>query len=88
MHMKKALWEMSIEELDEEIASVEAMLQATGYVKLWQDHLNVLQEQREERQIEANILKGSRFAKEVLQTPQGMVEARNNDGLESSLDQG
>jgi hypothetical protein len=63
----RELWELSIEELDKEIAIVEKMIEATGYHKLYQDRLDALQSQRVERQVEAAIMKESKYAQEVLQ---------------------
>lgn len=72
--MRKQLWEFTLQELDSEIASAKSILEANDYPKAMADYLAVLQEQREERLIEANILKGSRFAEDVLQVVEPPLE--------------
>lgn len=61
----KAMWEYTLKQLDDEIARTKAVLEASGSKEL-EEYLAVLEEQREERLIEDEILKGSRYAKEVL----------------------
>lgn len=70
----KEMWEYTIDELDKEIAIVEKMIDEVGYHKLYQDRLEALQSQRVERQIEAVILKESRFAKEILHVVEEPLE--------------
>lgn len=64
--MTKQVWEMSIKELDQEIAIAEAILREGGYSKIVADHIAMLQSEREERLIEQEIIEGSTFAKTVL----------------------
>jgi hypothetical protein len=73
--MRKAYWEYTLEDLDKEIATTQAILDAHGYHKGMADHLFCLQAEREERLVEEEIVKGSRFATEVLQATEGVVEA-------------
>lgn len=59
----KNLWEYSIEELDKAIAKTEAILETSGYIKHIVDHLNLLQEHRDERLLEENIISGSKLGR-------------------------
>lgn len=57
---------MSIEELDEQIRITQAILDQGGYNKLVNDRLTMLNEERDERLIEQQIVEGSSYAQTVL----------------------
>lgn len=62
----KDYWEMTVAELDEQICTTQAILDAGGYNKRVADHLAMLQEEREERLIEEEIIGRSSYAQTVM----------------------
>lgn len=61
--MQRGVWELSLAELDKEIASTKKFLEM-GYHKIAVDRLAILQEQREERLIEQGIIDDSVLGRE------------------------
>lgn len=59
MH-RKALWQMSIEELDEQIRLCESILDSQGRPAAIKQHLANARRHREERLIEAAVLLGKK----------------------------